>query len=83
MRSRKLKLKKEIVANLSNAESKQMKGGTATSVLNCTVGTDCWASGCMAGCYSAVCQVTYETCDPGTSCCGDTYANCSECNCLP
>ena len=85
MRSRKLKLKKEIVANLSNAENNQIRGGKATfepfggcvtELEGCSM-TDIGMCCSNNGCPSQRCDL--QTQYAGTSCCGDTYANCSEC----
>ena len=81
MRSKKLILKKEIVANLSDTESNQLKGGTGD--------TTCWSDcTCWMTTNGPICDISNASClcgggsDGGaTSCCGDTYANCSNCGC--
>jgi len=51
MKVKKLKFKKEIVANLSDAESKQIKGGTgACSCSGCTATGGVWCSDSCLGC---------------------------------
>ena len=90
MKVKKLNLKKEIIANLSNTESNLIKGGSNTSNVACTIGTDCWVSGCVAGCLSAfqncwnttICETIdpdTQTCDVQTGCCGISY----NIECLP
>lgn len=68
MRIKKLKFKKEIVANLSDAESKQIRGGQSEHT----------------GCSFQICPTIHGSClcgggsDGGTSCCGPTYCDCSQ-----
>ena len=52
MKIKKLKFKKEIVANLSDAESKQIKGGTLLSGTN---GMCCSYNGCISDRGSCFC----------------------------
>jgi len=82
MRTKRLKLKKEIIANLSGAESNQIKGGTS---LAC--GTEAWSDcGCWNTTAGPICGITNGSClcntgdtqDFATRCCvGGTYADCT------
>ena len=89
MKTRKLKFKKEIVANLSGAESEQIKGGNTTTFscwescfANCeTDASICWGSCEAVSCHGANCNT--NTCDPATGCCGPTYRDCTNHECLP
>jgi len=86
MKIKKLNLKKEIVANLSNAESSQIKGGESGAWI-CTVGLctentcgtcnelSCYASECNGSCPAFCGDLSNSFI---TDCCGDTYANCSK-----
>jgi len=89
MQNRKLKIKKEIVANLSDTESSQFRGGRrdtfelfggcVTGMGGCS-GTDlqcCSNIGCPTG-DSCACNATQCA---GTSCCGPTYADCTYLDC--
>ena len=93
MKVKKLNLKKEIVANLSNAESSQIRGGKETEWVSCT----CWYTDlCVTNwdtCFD-VCQTDISLCwirtcmcgetqDPATGCCGATYADCTNHQCFP
>ena len=67
MKVRKLKFKKEIVANLSNTESNQIRGGKS-GILSCL------ESACGGSCFF----LCTDTQDFGTLCCvGGTYADCT------
>ena len=73
-------LNKKVVANLSDTESDQIKGGTGD--------TTCWSDcGCWDKTNGPNCFVSYSCfCGDGTQCaatccCGPTYAECSNCHC--
>ena len=71
MKRRKMSLNKEVVANLSDTESDQLKGGGWDSRW-CYVDSQNGNS-CMVFCGGTQCAAT--------CCCGPTYAECSNCHC--
>jgi len=81
MRSKKLDLKKEIVANLSSTEGSQVKGGTSV-LAECYTVDYYYCTGVLGGCATVASCLCYdETQCAGTSCCGPTYADCTNLNC--
>ena len=91
MKKKRLKFKKEIIANLSGTEGNQVRGGVTyeafggcvTDLVGCslTFGMCCSNEGCPSLNYSCVCgypETAKDSCDPGTSCCPEhTYADCT------
>ena len=69
MKRRKMSLNKDVVANLSDAESKQLKGGYVTIPW-------CQPSDPYGSCFCGGGTQCAATC-----CCGPTYAECSNCHC--
>lgn len=69
MRVKKLKFKKEIVANISDAESDQIRGGTNTFTAG---GTGSMCAPSVASCFCS----EYLTTLGNTDCCGWTYSRC-------
>ena len=86
MRSKKLSFKKEIVANLSNTESNQIRGGKETDgpfnpmCVSLSGGMCCSYYGCPSNVPDS-CLVCNYTFDNHTSCYGDTYCNCTKGGC--
>jgi len=73
-----LVLNKTIVANLSDAESNQIRGGSEC----CT--SDPTNSSCdvYGSCFTFACGTIYTKSEDGpTYCCGSSYADCSRMNC--
>ena len=93
MKTNKLNLNKEIIANLSVPESSQAKGGTVytapcpTHVTVYTCPINCgWTNdgGCTADPYfcgitaSCICAYPTDECNTfQTECCGETYNDCT------
>jgi len=75
MKIKKLKFKKEIIANLSDAESNQLRGGTDET------GETCYWCGSISLCGTSCIFCHDETRCAGTSCCGHTYQDCSNMDC--
>jgi len=79
MKTKKLKFKKEIVANLSDAESKQKKGGT--TLIACFTGETCDGGQACFWTYQGSCFCGGQTQHPNSTCCGPTYADCTLMTC--
>ena len=74
MRSKSLKVKKKIIANLSDAESNLIRGGTSYWSIP---GYGCTSDACPSGLGSCLCGAT-DSQDFSTICClGGTYADCT------
>jgi len=81
MQNRKLKIKKEIVANLSDTESSQFRGGRRTQdYASCGCDSIDICTSAPLG-FSCLCYDPSWT--PGTACCGPTYADCTNLECNP
>jgi len=74
MKVKKLNLKKEIVANLSDAMLNQIRGGSNQGDTYC-ISLSCGSCGCgtPSDGGSCLCSYTQVTCD-WSYCCGPTYA---------
>ena len=70
MKTKRLSLKKEIVANLNDTALSQIRGGE-TGDGYCSTDQNCPSAGGSCFCYNTI------KCDPGTEwsyCCSETYA---------
>ena len=91
MKTNRLNLNKEIVANLCGTESDQIRGGTYDTLFDWVcISISCGGCGglktdtvCFCPPFTTVFESEGPCNDGGTGWCGDTYANCTNYECLP